>query len=432
MVEHLAGEGRLDSAIATLQGILRVEPDSIEIRIRLARYLSWNNELLAAMSEADEILERDPGNRAALQIKADAASWRGDYATALPIYRDLLSNEEDFEIRLNYTHGLVGSGHIIEAREGYDLLAVTSEPDNQKLAILKQRIEKYRPPRVMAGGSYYDDSDNNERVEVRLAAGLSAGNLDFTLEGENVRAEDSVRSVDVRRLRLTTAPWPAMDWLSLRAGMGAAVVDDSERDTYFIGYLGAEGVRGQLRFQAELERDVFDEIALVLSNRIRKTRGLLFASYQLNDRWRFDIDTEYADFSDNNHGWSVEFTPQYALRIGNPGLRIGYRRIEAGFDRQSGGGYFDPSDLHANHLVVFATLFGDRVRGDIEIYAGQQSTERFDTHQQDDIIGGSGRLSVELNRHFRIDTELEGGNFSLRSSDGFNYYLLTVNLVGSF
>ena len=431
MAGHLAGVGRLDPAITALRNMLKAEPDNLDVRISLARYLSWNNELLAAVYEADEVLRRDPGNRAALQIKADAASWRGDFSTAFPIYRALLSSEENFETRLNYTHGLVGSGQIMEARESYNLLAYSSEPDNQQLEILDQRIKKYRPPRVLAGGSYYDDSDSNDRRELRLGAGLSVGNMDFTLEAENVRAKDSLRSVDARRLRLTTAPWPAVDWLSLRAGIGAAVVDDSKRDSYFIGYLGAEGIRGRVRFQAELEREVIDEIALVLSNRIRKTEGLLVTSFQINDRWRFDIDTEYADFSDDNHGWSVELTPQYALRLGNPGLRVGYRRVQAGFDRQSGGGYFDPSSLHSNQLVVFATLFGDRVRGAVEIYGGQQSSERFDTNQQDKIIGGSGSLAVDVNRHFRIETELEGGNFSLQSSDGFNYYLITVNLVGS-
>ena len=350
----------------------------------------------------------------------------------MPIYRQLLSAQEDFDTRLNYTHALVGNGQIEEARESRDLLAASNAPQEQKLAALDRRIKRHRPPRVLAGASRYRDSDKNDRNEYRLGAGLSLGNLDFTVEAEEVRASDRLRSLNVKRLRLTTAMWPAMDWLSLNAGVGVAVVDDSDRDTYPIGYLGAEGVRGRLRFHADLEREVFDETAQVLSNRIRKTRARLFSSFQYNDRWRLDANTEYENFSDDNHGWNVELTPQYALRIANPGLRLGYRRVQAGFDRQSGSGYFDPSRLHSNLLVFFATLFGERLQGDVEIYAGRQSTERFDTHQQDDIIGGSGRLAVEISRHLRVETELEGGNFSLQSSDGFNYYLLSVNVIGSF
>jgi len=432
MAQHLAAVGRLDPAIETLRSILREQPDDLDIRIDLARYLSWNNELLEAASEAEQILQQDPGNRAALQVRANAASWRGDFGTALPIYRQLLSVQEDFDTRLNYTHALVGNGQIEEARESRDLLAASNAPQEQKLAALDRRIKRHRPPRVLAGASRYRDSDKNDRNEYRLGAGLSLGNLDFTVEAEEVRTSDRLRSLNVKRLRLTTAMWPAMDWLSLNAGVGVAVVDDTDRDTYPIGYLGAEGVRGRLRFHADLEREVFDETAQVLSNRIRKTRARLFSSFQYNDRWRLDANTEYENFSDDNHGWNVELTPQYALRIANPGLRLGYRRVQAGFDRQSGSGYFDPSRLHSNLLVFFATLFGERLQGDVEIYAGRQSTERFDTHQQDDIIGGSGRLAVEISRHLRVETELEGGNFSLQSSDGFNYYLLSVNVIGSF
>ena len=431
MAQHLAAVGRLDPAIDALRGILHEQPDNLDARINLARYLSWNSELLEAVSQAEVILQRDPGNRAALQVKANAASWRGDFGTALPIYRQLLYAEEDFDIRLNYTHGLVGGGQIMEARESRGLLVASNAKQEQKLVTLDKRIKRHRPPRVLAGVSRYNDSDKNDRHEYRLGAGMFVGNLDFSAEAEEVRARGRLFSVDVDRLRLA-ARWPALDWLSLYADIGVAVVDDADRDTYPIGYLNADGTRGQLRFRAELERDVFDETALILSNRIRKTRARVFASYQYNDRWRFDADTEYEDFSDDNDGWKVELTPQYALRVANPGLRVGYRRVQAGFDRQSLGGYFDPSRFHADQLVFFATLFGERVQGDVEIYAGRQTAERFGTRQRDDIIGGSGRLAVEINRHFRVETELEGGNFSLQSSGGFSYYLLTVNMIGSF
>ena len=66
MAQHLAAVGRLDPAIEALRGILHEQPDDLDIRIDLARYLSWNNELLEAASEAEQILQQDPGNRAAL------------------------------------------------------------------------------------------------------------------------------------------------------------------------------------------------------------------------------------------------------------------------------------------------------------------------------------------------------------------------------
>ena len=74
-----------------------------------------------------------------------------------------------------------------------------------------------------------------------------------------------------------------MDWLSLNAGIGVAVVDDTDRDTYPIGYLGAEGIRGRLRFHADLEREVFDETAQVLEHYGTTMHAIV-------ERWRMSIE----------------------------------------------------------------------------------------------------------------------------------------------
>jgi tetratricopeptide (TPR) repeat protein len=431
LAQHLAWAGRLDSAIAALREVVEENPGDLAARIDLARYQSWRGWLVEAGVQADEILRRDPGNRAARAVKANAASWRGDSATAQPLYRELLAEQEDFEIRLNYTHDLIAAGRIVEARASRALLAATDEKQQDKLVALDRRIDRYHPPRILTSLTRYDDSDHNSRNERALGAGTSIGNVELSVEIEQVDARDPVRSADLRRL-LVAGVWPVGDGLLLRAGLGTVRVDDGARDEYVIGYVGADGSLGRLRFSAELENDVVDETALILANRIRRTQANLLGTFQINDRWRVDGDLELYDFSDDNDGWKLELTPQYVLRVGNPGLRVGYRRIQSAFARQSGGGYFDPAHLRSDQLVLLATLNGQRLRGDMELYAGQQVTRRFGQRRREEILGGSARLGYDFGRHFSVESEIEGGDFSLLGPGGFQYVLWSVNLIAFF
>jgi len=431
LAQHLAWAGRLDGAIEALREILEEDPENLDARIDLGSFLSWRGLLVEAGVQADEVLRRDPGNPAAQAVKANAASWRGDSGTAQPLYRELLAEKEEFDVRLNYTHDLLAAGRIVEARASRALIDAADERQRGKLTALDTRIDRYAPPRVLAGVTRYDDSDDNIRDEYKLGSGISLGNLGISAEAERVDTRDRVRSADVRRLR-AAATWPGGNSLRLRAGIGVARIEDVADDDYFIGYAGADGTLGRLRFSAELEHDVLDETALTVTNRIRRTEADLLASFQFTDHWRLDGDLELYDFSDDNNGWKLELTPQYVLRVGNPGLRLGYRRIQSAFDRQSGGGYFDPSELYGNQLVLFGTLRGERLRGDIELYGGQQVTRRFGQRQRDEILGGSARLAYDFNRHVSLEAEIEGGNFSLLSSGGFDYLLWNLNLVVFF
>jgi tetratricopeptide (TPR) repeat protein len=431
LAQHLAWAGRLDGAIEALRGILEKDPENLEARIDLARFLSWRGLLLEAGVQADEALRRDPGNRAAREVKANAASWRGDSGTAQPLYRELLAEQEAFDVRLNYTHDLVATGRIVEARSSRGLIDATDERQRSQLAALDTRIERYAPPRVLVGVTRYDDSDDNARDEYKFGSGISLGNLGISAEAERVDTEDRLRSAEIERLR-AAAVWPTGNSLRLRVGIGVARIEDGMDDDYFIGYAGADGTLGRLRISAELARDVLDDTALILTNRIRRTDADLLASFQFTDRWRLDGDLELYDFSDDNDGWKLELTPQYVLRVGNPGLRLGYRRIQSAFDRQSGGGYFDPSELYGNQAVLFGSLRRERLRGHIELYAGQQVTRRFGQRQRDEILGGSARLAYDFNRHVSLESEIESGNFSLLSAGGFDYLLWSLNLVVFF
>lgn len=427
-----AWKGRLPEAIALLRQILDEAPGRSDARIELARYLSWSGAPREAIGEADRVLASEPDNREALRVKADAASWQGDFATSLPLYRRALAIEEDAELRAAYAHALLGAGYLREAGQIRDGFAAGSPglPSSARAA-LDHRAERLAAPAGRAGASHYEDSDGSRRNEARVGGVATGGDSRVRILAEKIEAEDKLRRVDAERLTIGIG-LPLSAALYLEAAGGIVRVDDHSPDTYAVGLLRGTGRSGPVAYQARLEHSVFDETALILENRIRRTELETLIDYSLSDRLRMSARYEFADYSDDNTSHEFELTPQIVLWQGDPGVRLGYRRTHLSFDRQSGGGYFDPDRLDADRLMLFVTSFGERLRWDFELFAGRQVFERFGREGKDDIAGGSARLSVDLGRRWTLEAELEGGNFALQSAGGFRYSLLSLDLIGRF
>jgi hypothetical protein len=245
---------------------------------------------------------------------------------------------------------------------------------------------------------------------------------------ELVETNDEQKSSDARSA-LLGGEARLTDWLTASAALGATEIRDDQTDGYPVGRLSARGRIDNLGYRLRLERDVFDETATLLANRIRRSELELGSGYSFSDRLRLAGNLTRTRYSDDNDSTEVEITPQVVLRLRDPGVRLGYRRSVLTFDRQSGGGYFDPDRLEADRIMLFATLYRPRVRGDIELFAGRQKFSRFGESASQFIAGGSARLDVDLGRHVVLRTEVEGGNFDLRTPEGFSYWMGTLNLV---
>ena len=424
-------DGRLDAAIADLRRLLREYPDYRVARVQLAEFLSWNGQLRQAAGEAERVLEEDPGSTAALRVQADAAAWAGDFATALPSYRRLIELDDSFDNRLAYAQALASAGLLDQADSARRSLYPKSIERGRELRALVDRIERARQSEARIGGGRQEDSDDSERTEIRAALSTRAGDSQVGVAVESVRATDPARTAWAHTA-LGRLDLPAGPWFRLALGGGATRVHDGGDDTYPVGYAVLRGAVGGLRYLGRLEHAVFDETALLLSNRIRVTEAELGLRYVVLDRLWLAGNAEGIDYSDDNRSWEVELTPQVVLRLGNPGIRLGYRRTWRQFETQSGGGYFDPDRFHSDLAVLFATLFKERVRGDLEFYVGRQVVERFGQENDDFIVGGSGRLGVDLTSWLALETEVEGGNFDITTSSGFKYWLARADLVVRF
>lgn len=427
-----AWEGRLAEAIRALRQIVAENPEHRSARIELARYLSWSGATRAAIAHADHVLASAPDDIDALRVKADAAAWQGDLHTSLPLYRRALAIKDDAGISVAYAHALLSAGYLDAARTIHDRLATQpAEVPAEALAQLDQRAARLAAPAVRPGASRYHDSDGSNRREQRMGVSTTVGDTRLRMLAEKIEADDDHRTIDADRLTFGFG-MPVHPALYLEATGGVMRIDSPRTDTYAVGLVRGSGRSGPLAYQARLEHSVFDETALILANRIRRTELETQLDYAFTDRLRLSARYEYADYSDHNAAQEFELTPQIVLWQGNPGVRLGYRRTQLQFDRQSGGGYFDPDRLDADRLMLFATHYGDRVRWDFELFAGRQVFDRFGRRGKDDIAGGSARLAFDLGQRWTIEAELEGGNFALQTAGGFRYTLLSVDLVARF
>ena len=429
-------EGRQAAAIRMLRDQLEQHPDDLEARALLAQLLSWSGALVEAGDQAERVLARDPVHPEALRARADAAAWRGDFATALPVYRRYLRHHPSAQARLAYGNALVAAGYLQRARTTLDEFDLqrswkTFEEFERVTAerqALVRRLHRRSAPSLLVGGTRYRDSAGSRRNESRAAFEQPLGDVRLNLLLELVETNDDQKSSDAHSA-LLGAEARVTDWLTASAALGATEIRDDQIDGYPVGRLNAWGRFDNLDYRLRLERNVFDETPTLLTNRIRLSELELGSGYAFSDRLQLAGNLTRTRYSDDNDSTEVELTPQVVLRLRDPGVRLGYRRNHLTFDRQSGSGYFDPDRLEADRIMLFATLFLPRLRGGVELYAGQQRFSRFGESVEQFIAGGSARVEVDLGRHLVLQTEVEGGNFDLRTPEGFSYWMGTLNLV---
>ncbi|MEQ6916871.1 tetratricopeptide repeat protein [Halomonas aquatica] len=425
-----AQETRGQSSIASLLGELDRHPENLDTRAHLARALSWSGALLEALEQAERVLAIEPKHRQALRVRADASTWNGDFATALPDYRRYLQSYSDTDTLLAYGQALIFAGYFDQASEIASAIPTDVASAGSEVAIpaFKTRFEESRLPALLLGRTHYRDNDDSSRQENRVKLEGMYGNIDLSVLVESVNADSLQKDSEARTLQLG-AESRLTDWLIVNAAVGATEVSDIDSDLYAVARLSGAGRYEDLGYRLRLEREVFVETATILSNRIRRNELDLDLDYAISDRLRLEGEILQTHYSDDNVSTEVEITPQVVLRLRDPGIRLGYRRTWLKFDRQSGGGYFDPDHLGADRLMLFTTIYRPRLRGDAELFVGRQSFTRFENQLNQFVAGGSARLDVDLSPQLTLRTEVEGGNFDFRSPSGFTYWLATLNLV---
>lgn len=423
--------GRIPEAVAELEAILAEDPSRRAARLHLARSLSWMGRIDDALSEAQKILRDEPENRDALLVKANALRWRGDCRSAVPVYSRLLDEEEDFDARLGLAYCRLSAGKVKEAREGLKRLAPKYPYQEKERAALAAAIAEAARPSLTPKYSYYSDTDDNRVHRYSVSAGYPVNAWRLELGYRHTDARDPARSARADDLSLS-ARARVSPRLGIGAGAGATRVEADDRRTFLSGHASADASVYGATVGVAVSRTVFGETARLLENGIRYTSVTTTVARPLPRGFALSGSHSYKDYSDDNASNDLQGALKYALRRAGPAIGVGYRIRYLDFDRESGGGYFDPSNYVAHQ--AFATLYYERGRvyTYLEPYYGHQSFTRTGTKTDDTFGGGSGLLGLRIAKTLSIEVTGEGGDYAAGAAAGFRYYLVGVTLKASF
>lgn len=428
MATYISWAGDIDGAIRALREALAQEPGSREARVLLARLLSWQGQLDEAIAGADGLLSEAPGDRDALLIKANSLRWKGQSAAALPIYEGLLKERDDFEVRSGYAFALLDAGDAGKARESFEKLVPiypAQARDYKNLERALQSADLARRPTLELSASYYNDTDYNQVRRYSLAVGFPLSGMRGELRYRHTDAEDRSRDRNAESFHLSVR-----GKLTERVGMGAGIGGAFKGNGGFLtGHLNAETDVKGWRTSAGLTRDMLTDTAQLIENGIRVS-DLSAASSKAFGRASLKAAFSHRRYSDDNSANDFSITPRYTLRPGNPKLDVAYRFRYLDFDRQSGGGYFDPEGFISHQGLV--TLYYEKggFYSLLEPYYGHQSFERNGISTDDFFWGGYGAVGCRSSSgRAAVELSAEGGDYAVGSAAGFKYYMVGLTLV---
>jgi tetratricopeptide (TPR) repeat protein len=428
MARVLSWGKQLDAAVSELRSLLAEDPGNMEARTHLARSLSWKGKLSEAIEEADKVLANSPGNRDALLVKANALSWAGDVGAALPIYRRLLEQEEDFDARLGLAYTRLLEGDLKAAAEERKRLNPRYPYQEMEADAFSAALRRAKEPDVRTGYSYYADSDENRVSRYLASAEFRTGRWTFDGRFHHADADGPPGDAALGAFRIGAFTKLTRSF-AIGGGAGLARVEDGESDVFGIWDMRAEVRIAGVTAGAAASREVLDATAEILRNRIRFLNLAAFLEYPLLRRLTFRAQYANRDYSDDNASDDLMLSLRYALRFGNPSIGAGYRFRFLDFDRESGGGYFDPSDFTSHQ--GFATLYAEKGRYHVylEPFFGHQSFKRFGTRKEEWFGGGNLAAGVRIIRNVSLEVHGEGGNYALGTAAGFNYYLVGARII---
>lgn len=387
MAVSISWGDRLDEATAELRSILKENPKNTEARIHLARTLSWAGKFDDSLVEIENVLGQYPQNKDALLIKANNLRWKGEIDKALPLYRSILEKQEDFDTRLGYTSALFTSGNDKAARESTALLKPIYPYQENELKKLQEDISKPKnPSHGDAKFTHYQDTDGNEVNRYLASYGLSAGGWTNLFKYVHTAANDYTRRNKTDSLSGETHIRVSRQ-LGMGAGLGVIRYDNGNTTDFLIGHLRADTEFPKGAAGLTLAREPLNETAELIEKKILLTTARAYGSRDLTERFSLYGSYSYNSYSDENNSNDLQLALRYALVRKNPRTTAGYRFRYLDFNRQSSGGYFDPSNFLSHQIFVNTTLEKGRFSGSAEAFAGHQSFTRDGDGHNDTVYG---------------------------------------------
>jgi tetratricopeptide (TPR) repeat protein len=432
MAIYLSWADRLTPAERELRAVLAADKGNRAAHIHLARVLSWKGDLRDAVEEADTVLRKSPGNREALQIKADALQWQGDLRTAIPIYRSLLEKQDDFDTRLGLSQSHLTARDRTSAEQTSRSLSPSTANQKNRFARFQESFDAAFRPKLDARYVRFSDSDDNRLDRYSISPSFWLGNFEIGAFFRHTEAKDDLRYKRAEEASLR-AYTNINETFGIGGNLGLAHFSRGVSSTYPTGELRLDAAFAGARIGVNITREALTDSAELIENGIRATFAGVQWTQNITDRLSFVSAYRYGTISDSNHLHDGRLTSQYIVWM-NPKISVGHRFRYVNFQRQSGGGYFDPNDYYSNRGFVSVYLERGKFYGFTDVFVGQQAFKRNGVATKDPVYGGSASLGVKPTRNLAVEFNIEGGQLASGTSAGagYSYMILGPRLLIRF
>ncbi|MCL1926938.1 MAG: tetratricopeptide repeat protein [Syntrophorhabdaceae bacterium] len=426
MARYLSWGGKFDEAIRELNKILSEDPSNFGARIQLARCLSWKGDQEASLEESSKVLAASPDNKEALMARANALRLSGKQQGGISIYKDILEKGEDFDTRLGLSQVYLSDGYFRGARQGAALLKPEYPYQEKELDNLRTDIKKAARPDVGAGYGYYTDSDKNRIHRYNVYGGFWTGYLKWGVDYIYSDAANSTSGYNARSHRTTlSADTRPLEWLWVGGTAGYSSLEgNSSSKGFFVGGLRAGTRVYDGRLNVSASRNALTGIAELIAKQIRTTEIAANISYPLPYRFSVFAGYAYRDYSDDNRAMDMFGMIRHRFGLSKPGISMGYQLRYLDFQRQSRGGYFDPSNYMSHKLDVAIDYEIEKMYANLILYGGHQSFSRYGTSSNSffggwyAVLGRHVTDSIDIEIYSEGSSEKTGGS---ASGAGYRY-----------
>lgn len=429
MATVMSWGGKHKAARRELEALLIQDPANVPARLQLARVLLWTGEFDAAIGKVETILTTQPGNRDALTVKANALRLKGFNRDADRLYKALLTQAEDFDVREGLTYRYLTGGERLKTDESLALMKPRYPYEEKGLAQIRIDRDAAFRPRLSGGVSFYGDKDDNRVTTYATGAQFWLGNWRTNLDYSHVSAWAPGRSNESDYVNLST--YSRMPWYG---GIGGGVGLAQGSFMTWKALVDFDVLYGSVGFLAS--SDSYAYTAQLIENGIRALTLSASIVQRPTDRITLRGGYSYREYSDDNNSHDVQASLAF-LFFRKPAIAVGYRFRYLDFRRQSGGGYWDPDNYFANSGFVNLSFEANRVYGYIEPYIGYHSYTRFDESQGGVFYGFAGSLGYRMTNWMALEGTAEWGNYAGSSAvfsggEGWYYNQVGLRLIISF
>jgi tetratricopeptide (TPR) repeat protein len=432
----LARRGDYAAAVAALDAALARDPADREAALLRAQALSWDNRQAEAEAGYRALLTSDPTDERALLGLARVQSWRGRQRAALATLARLPADPADpVEATTITAEAQQWLGRPDRAAATLRQ-RLTAAPDDTRARWLLEQLERGTRHEVRLDARRFDQSDGLDVEQFNLGADYrfadGRGRIGPRLQHAAFDPSDAQGdTITVTRIAASGA-WRVSDALDLNATVGLDAIDAPGAEggralliyDVYATYVPADGVRidlGAQRFTLDSEP--------TLRSRVTVEQWKASADVTPTERTRLSARALTADYSDGNRQWWWQGEIEQRLALA-PRLHVGARYTGTTFRLVNQPGYFSPGEYHALEATLRLdgqagprTWYGLRASAGAERDVG--SAERF-------IISGAAYLRQQLSDRVDLEAAYDYSSSSAASSTGFTRGIARISLIARF